>query len=62
MSRNAVIAVKGDQLVITISLTENLGLSKSGKNTLIATTGGNVRVATPKGDVNVGLNVYQSVK
>jgi len=60
--RNAQIQVKGEVMVITINLAENLGLSKSGKSTLIATTEGNARVSTPKGDVSVGLNVYQSAK
>jgi Fe-S cluster assembly ATPase SufC len=60
--RNATIKVDGDKMVITINLAENLGLSKSGKSTLIATTEGNAKVQTNKGEVAVGLNVYQSAK
>lgn len=60
--RNATIKVDGDKMVITVNLAENLGLSKSGKSTLIATTEGNAKVQTAKGEIAVGLNVYQSAK
>lgn len=42
-------------LTITIDLTKRLGLSKTEKNDIIATTGGNIDV----GDgVKLGLNCY----
>ena len=49
--------VRGKKLVIEVDLDSNQGLSKSGKNTIIATTGGNVEVPG-KPEIKVGLNVY----
>jgi len=48
--------VKNDILTITVNLKENFGLSKSGKNMVIATTSGNADV--PGTDVKIGLNIY----
>lgn len=46
----------GKQLVITVDLNNNEGLSGSGKNQIIATSSGNVSVG---GEVKMGLNVYK---
>ena len=58
MQQNVVFEVQGDQLVITIDLSQELGVSSSGKSIIIATTGGNVAVPGWE-DVKVGLNVYR---
>jgi len=54
--KNAKMEVKNDILTITVNLKENFGLSKSGKNMVIATTSGNADV--PGTDVKIGLNIY----
>jgi len=46
----------GKKLIIEVDLTNDAGMSGSGKNLMIATSGGNVDV----GDgVKMGLNVYR---
>lgn len=47
-------------LTITVKLNEDLGLSKSQKSRVIATTRGNARVPGAE-DVMIGLNVYKKV-
>jgi len=49
--------VEKDKLIITVNLKNDMGLSKSGKSKMIASTGGNQRV--PGTDVVMGLNVYR---
>jgi hypothetical protein len=64
VSQNIKMAVKGSTLTITIDLKKSLGLSQSGKNTLIAKAGGNILIpGAPKEyeTVRVGLNVYKPV-
>ncbi len=56
--QNVEFEVQGDQLVITVDLSQELGVSSSGKSVIIATTGGNVAVPGWE-DVKVGLNVYR---
>lgn len=58
--RNAKVDVKGNVLTITIDLSKSSGLSKSGKNTIIASTGGNIDVPGKAG-VKLGLNCYKGV-
>ena len=48
--------VENGELVIRVNLAENLGPSRSGKTTLIATTNGNAKL--PDGTA-FGLNVYR---
>jgi len=55
-AQNAVVTVKGNELTIKVNLGKNLGPSKSGKTTMIATTGGNQEVAP---GTFLGLNVYK---
>ena len=55
---NVEFEVQGDQLIIRIDLHQELGVSSSGKSTIIATTGGNVAVPGWEA-VKVGLNVYR---
>lgn len=52
--------VQGDQLMIAIDLSQELGQSSSGKSVIIATTGGNVSVPGHE-EVKIGLNVYRPV-
>ena len=56
--QNVEFEVEGDQLVIRIDLSQELGESSSGKSVIIATTGGNVAVPGREA-VKVGLNVYR---
>src|SRR6266566_2733830 len=56
--QNVAFEVEGDQLIIRVDLSQELGVSSSGKSVIIATTGGNV--ALPGWEaVKVGLNVYR---
>ena len=55
---NVEFEVQGDQLIIRIDLSQELGVSSSGKSVIIATTGGNVEVPGWEA-VKVGLNVYR---
>ena len=57
--RNVVMSVEKSILTITVDLAKDLGNSKSGKTTLIATTGGNQMVEGHVG-VRIGLNCYKA--
>jgi hypothetical protein len=56
--QNVEFQVQGNQLVITVDLTQELGVSSSGKSLIIASTSGNVAVPGFE-DIKVGLNVYR---
>lgn len=56
---NVQMTVEGNVLVIQVKLDTDLGPSKSGKTTLIASTGGNQPVPGSKSATFVGLNVYK---
>ena len=56
--QNIVFEVQGDRLVIVVDLSQEQGLSASGKSVIIATTGGNVSVPSFE-EVKIGLNVYR---
>jgi len=56
--QNVAFEVEGDQLVIRIDLSQELGETSSGNSVIIATTGGNVAVPGREA-VKVGLNVYR---
>ncbi len=58
MKQNVEFEVQGEQLVIVVDLSKELGTSSSGKSVIIATTSGNVSVPGYE-DVKVGLNVYR---
>jgi len=60
--RNVETKTEGDKLIITVDLSKDLGLSKSGKSKLIASTEGNTSIDTKRGKVQVGLNVYQAAR
>ena len=54
---NMKMEVNGNELTIKIDLTQDLGLSKSGKTRIIATSRGNAKV--PGTDATIGLNLYK---
>ena len=56
--RNIETKVDGKTLTITVDLSKELGLSKSGKNMLVATSGGNQSVPDAPG-LKLGLNIYR---
>jgi hypothetical protein len=56
--QNVTMRREGSTLVIEIDLDAELGPSKSGKSTLIATTGGNVRVPDAE-NVMVGITAFK---
>ena len=58
--KNMIMEVKDNKLTITIDLTEEQGMSKSGKSMVIATTSGNVSIPE-NDDIKIGLNIYKSV-
>lgn len=60
MPENCEMSVREGILTIVVNLNENLGLSKSQKSQVIATTRGNARVPGVD-DVMIGLNVYKKV-
>jgi hypothetical protein len=50
--------LQGSKLTITVDLKGDLGKSKSGKSTIIASTNGNTKLPYA-GDVRVGVNVFK---
>lgn len=58
---NVQVELNGNLLVITVDLSQTLGVSASGKSEIIATTGGNVSLPGHE-EVKVGLNVYRPRK
>jgi hypothetical protein len=61
MAKNVETKVDKNKLIITVDLSKDFGLSKSGKNTTIATTEGNMSV-DGKPEIKFGLNVYTAPK
>jgi hypothetical protein len=58
---NVHMEVQGTLLVMTIDLSQTLGVSASGKSEIIATTGGNVSLPGYD-EIKVGVNVYRPRK
>ena len=56
--RNVTMTRNGNKLLIEVDMSKDLGASKSGKTTLIASTEGNATVEGPEG-AKIGLNVYK---
>jgi hypothetical protein len=54
--QNVETKIEGTKLTIVVDLSKNLGPSKSGKTTIVASSKGNVEVAP---DVLMGINVYK---
>lgn len=55
---NANMQVKEGKLTIEIDLTQEKGLSGSGKNIIVSSTGGNTKVPGSE-DMQIGLNVFK---
>jgi hypothetical protein len=56
---NIKISVQGTTLVLTVDTSTNLGRSKSGKTTLIASSQGNQKVNVGGKEIFIGVNVYE---
>jgi hypothetical protein len=56
--QNITVTTKGNTLIIEIDATKDLGMSKSGKTHLIASTQGNQKVTVAGRDVYLGINAY----
>lgn len=56
---NIKISVQGNSLVLTVDTAKNLGRSKSGKTTLIASSQGNQKILISGREVFIGVNVYE---
>ncbi len=57
--RNIEMTVDGNTLTITVDLSKNGTVSKSGKSHIVASTDGNVYV--PGRTEKIGLNIYKPV-
>lgn len=57
---NVKMSIKGNKLFIEVDLTQDNGISSSGKSISIASTKGNKDVG--KDNIKIGLNVYKPVK
>ena len=63
MGVNVKTKLDGDILTLTVDLSAEATLSKSGKSMVIASTQGNkVVVVDDKGDIMLGLNVFRAVE
>lgn len=58
--KNVEFTIDGNILTIKVDLSQEFGLSSSGKSQIIATTEGNF--ALPGREEKVGLNVYRKVE
>jgi hypothetical protein len=56
--KNVEMKVDGNKLTIVVDLSQEFGLSSSGKSVTIASTEGNVAVPSYE-EVKIGLNVYK---
>ena len=56
--KNIDMRVEGDRLIITVDLTQEYGLSSSGKSITIASTDGNVSVPEHE-HIKAGVNIYR---
>ena len=56
--KNVEMKVDGTKLTIVVDLSQEFGLSSSGKSVTIASTEGNVAVPGSE-EVKIGLNVYK---
>jgi len=56
---NVKAVVQDGILTITIDTAQELGISKSGKSMMVATTSGNKKIPTPHGEISIGINAYK---
>lgn len=54
-------SVDGNKLTIEVDLSQNFGLSSSGKSIVIASTEGNKAILGTE-DIKIGLNIYKPNK
>lgn len=58
--KNVNMVVKGNKLVIELDMSQEFGLSTSGKSIIVSSSEGNQSI--PGTDLKIGLNVYRSAK
>lgn len=58
---NVEMRIEGDKMIIEVDLTQDHGLSTSGKTHVIATTSGSRAIPTESGTVLVGVNVNKKI-
>ncbi len=58
IGKNITATVEGSTLTLVIDLSQEYGLSSSGKSRIIASSEGN-QSAPGDGDVKIGLNIYR---
>jgi len=46
-------------LVIEVDLSQEYGLSTSGKSTIVASTEGNISLPHPHDEIKLGVNIYK---
>jgi len=56
--KNVQMSVEDNKLVIVVDLSQQFGLSSSGKSVTIASTEGNVSVPNHE-EIKIGLNIYK---
>ncbi|HLZ62492.1 MAG TPA: hypothetical protein VKR06_36565 [Ktedonosporobacter sp.] len=56
--KNVQMNVEGTKLVIVVDLSQELGISSSGKSITVASTEGNVAVPGRE-EIKIGLNIYK---
>ena len=56
--KNIDMKLNGNQLVITVDISKDFGMSKSGKSITIASTEGNISIPEHD-DIKIGLNIYR---
>jgi hypothetical protein len=57
--QNIAISREGNTLTLRVDLSKSLGISKSGKSEIIASTSGNVSLEGAP-DIKLGINIYRS--
>jgi hypothetical protein len=61
LGQNVTYTIKGDTLTMTVDLSQDNGLSGTGKSHGIATTHGNQTIVHNGAVVKVGVNVYKPI-
>ena len=57
---NVVATLEGDKLTVEVDMSKDLGLSKTGRTRLVATTRGSVKLADT--GASIGLNIYRALR
>lgn len=61
MATNVKLSTRGNTLIIEVDLTEEHGVSASGKSVTVASSGGAIAIPGNE-DIKVNVNVYKPVK